>query len=365
MLGILILRAGTVAIAYGVISDITTPGERSSYVGAFAIGPNVAPSLGPILGGILAGSTGWRWIFWFLAIFSGLILCLLFIFLPETARTVAGSGEASAKCMVHGSVCLSRHPGRHLELKTTTDGQPKRRFHVPNPLNSLYILVEKDSALVIFTNGIFYMTYCCVQTSLSSLFITLYHLTELQSGLIYLPFGLGCAIGCCAFGKVMSRDYKVTAKAAGIEVDRSSGDDLSKFPTETARLRSAWWIIGIALVCILTYGWTLNARVSMAVPLVFQFLIGFMITGIFNMCMTLLVDIHPSSPSTAQASLNTIRYALAAGGVAVLQILINAMGVEWCFTLFAGFCLLSVVLVYAEIRWGPQWRKERVDASSI
>ena len=358
---ILISRAGTIAIAYGVISDITTPGERGSFVGAFAIGPNVAPSLGPILGGILAGSTGWRWIFWFLAIFSGLIFCLLFFFLPETARKVAGSGEASAKRMVHGPRCLPH--SRHLEPETTPL-QPKRRFYTPNPLKSLYILAEKDSALVIFTNGIFYMTYCCVQASLSSLFITLYHLTELQSGLMYLPFGLGCAIGSYAFGKVMSRDYEITTKAAGIEVNKSAGDDLSKLPIETARLRSAWWVMGIALACILTYGWTLNARISMAVTLVFQFIIGFMITGIFNMCMTLLVDIHPSSPSTAQASLNIIRCTLAAGGVGVLQLVINAVGVGWCFTLFAGLCLICVVLVHAEIRWGPQWRKDRVNTSS-
>ena len=75
--------------------------------------------------------------------------------------------------------------------------------------------------------------------------------------------------------------------------------------------------------------------------------------------MTLLVDIHPSSPSTAQASLNIVRCTLAAGGIAVLQIVIDAIGVGWSFTLIAGLCLMSIPLVYAEIRWGPRWRVGR------
>ena len=62
-------------------------------------------------------------------------------------------------------------------------------------------------------------------------------------------------------GKVMTRDYKVTAKAAGVIVDRSAGDDLSKLHIEAARLRSAWWVIGAALVCILVYGWTLHTKI--------------------------------------------------------------------------------------------------------
>ena len=228
--------------------------------------PNIAPSLGPILGGVLADLTGWRWIFWFLAIFSGAVLCLILAFLPETARTVVGRGELPAKSMSFQTIRLPKI-------------QKLSRLHVPNPFKALKIIAEKDSATIIFINGVFYMTYCCVQTSLSSLFIDLYHLTELQSGLIYLPFGFGCAIGSYTFGtrssqasrllrakinndlgRIMNRDYKVIAKAAGLEVNKSTGDDLSKLHIEAARLRSAWWIIGVALACILGYGWTLHAK---------------------------------------------------------------------------------------------------------
>ena len=46
--------SGTIAIAYGVISDIATPAERGGHVGILMSFTNSAPSLGPVLGGVLA-----------------------------------------------------------------------------------------------------------------------------------------------------------------------------------------------------------------------------------------------------------------------------------------------------------------------
>ncbi|KAI9748644.1 MAG: putative DNA helicase ino80, partial [Chaenotheca gracillima] len=126
---LLVLRAlqsagssGTIAIAYGVISDVATPAERGSYVGAFQIGamstsPNVAPSFGPVIGAVLADLAGWRWIFWFLAICSGFVLCLLFLFLPETARKIVGNGAVSSK-----SILATKRFGRSESQPPATPG---------------------------------------------------------------------------------------------------------------------------------------------------------------------------------------------------------------------------------------------------
>jgi hypothetical protein len=50
-------------------------------------------------------------------------------------------------------------------------------------------------------NGLFYMTYCCVQASLSTLFITIYGFEELYAGLIYIPFGVSCALASYTCGQ--------------------------------------------------------------------------------------------------------------------------------------------------------------------
>lgn len=50
---------------------------------------------------------------------------------------------------------------------------------------------------------------------------------------------------------------------------------------------------------------------------------------------------------------------MAAGGVSVLQPLLDHLGVGWTFTLFAGLCTATTPMLLAERMWGMQWRKVR------
>jgi hypothetical protein len=55
-------------------------------------------------------------------------------------------------------------------------------------------------------HGTFYMTYGCIQASLSSLFIEIYHVSGVQAGLIYLPAGIGCLLAPYFTGTFASHD---------------------------------------------------------------------------------------------------------------------------------------------------------------
>ena len=85
--------SGTVALAYGIVADIATSGERGTYIGYVSFGPQAAPALAPVLGGILSQFLGWRSIFWFLTIFSAVFLIVFVISFPETGRNVVGNGS--------------------------------------------------------------------------------------------------------------------------------------------------------------------------------------------------------------------------------------------------------------------------------
>lgn len=60
-------------------------------------------------------------------------------------------------------------------------------------------------------------------------------------------------------GKVIDRDYYKTAGAIGFTIDKTKGDDLTKFPIEKAR-SSFWYYVSISTVCTIGYGWTLETR---------------------------------------------------------------------------------------------------------
>ena len=99
----------------------------------------------------------------------------------------------------------------------------------------------------------------------------------------------------------MNWDYRRTARDYDFVIDKVAGDDLTRFPIEKARFRSIWYPVIISSACIVGYGWSLLARTvsqpfplrihdnnmeSVAVPLVLQFLIGAMISVVFNVSKT-------------------------------------------------------------------------------
>ena len=59
----------------------------------------------------------------------------------------------------------------------------------------------------------------------------------------------------------MNRDYRLTAKRYGFEVNVVKGDDLARFHIERARFRSVWYFVIIAAATITGYGWALDNRI--------------------------------------------------------------------------------------------------------
>ncbi|KAI4114172.1 MAG: hypothetical protein LQ345_005005 [Seirophora villosa] len=290
--------SGTIALAISVVADLAPPHERGKYMGAALCGPNTAPSLGPVLGGVLAEKASWRWIFWFLSILSGLCLTLIIFWLPETARRLVGNGS-----ILPGGINKSPLPCKVRPNANRTTARPfKARFRPPNPISCLRIVFEKDTALVLVANAIFYVNYSCLQASLSPLMMDLYRLNALQAGLTYLPYGIACGVTSILFGKlsqcyhtiplildtdgnsgrIMDRDYRMTAAAVGFTIDKTNGDDLTRFPIEKARLRSIWYYVTVSITCTVGYGWTLETRTHLAAPLVLQFICGIAVTCTFN-----------------------------------------------------------------------------------
>jgi MFS family permease len=217
-----------------------------------------APSIGPLIGGALSHSLGWRWIFWFLCIVSATCLIVMVPMLPETARGVVGNGSLKPPrysrlpdppCTMHRGSTVIQH-SNHL----------KRQRSFPNPLKSLTLLLAKDNAVVVFAGAFLYVTFCCLPASLGTLFVQIYHLNQLQAGLVYLPFGIGCALAAIASGKLIDRDYRKTAELHGLPIDRVRGDDLRTFPIEQARLRSIFAPLVVSVISVIAFGWALDKR---------------------------------------------------------------------------------------------------------
>jgi multidrug resistance protein len=354
------------AVSYGVLADVAVPAERGRMLGTAMVAANVGPSLGPLIGGVLADKAGWRWVFWFLAILGGAFLLVLFLVFPETARSVVGDGSVPALGINKAPLFFfffssHRPPIAQESAISARNSKPQgRSFRLPNPFRSLRIVFYKDAGLVLWMSAIYYTAYYCVQASIPNLFLDIYGFNELEIGVSYLSIGLGVGAGGYTNGKFLDINYRIVAKQIGFTIIKVSGDDLTAFPIERARTRFAFYLVGICTILLAGYGWALEQRAHVSLPLVLQFLLGFITTCVVQTFNTLLVDIFPASPSTAAASGNLTRCAMSAGGIAAMQPLLDHLGSGWFFTLLGAISGTTGMVLTLGIRTrGMAWRNGR------
>ena len=225
----------------------------------------------------------------------------------------------------HGIMGPTERPDRAASWKRTIG-----KMKVGSPFR---IVFYKDTALTLWMAASAYANYYCIQVSNPPVYKDIYHFNELEIGLAYLPGGAGVVLAAYANGKLMDRNYAITAKDIGHEIDRVTGDDLDIFPIERARVRLCWILLSISSCGWIGYGWALENSVHVSVPLILQFMHGFLCTCVLQTFNALLVDTFPKDPSAAAMSGNITRCALSALYVALLQPLVKAIGRGWYFTL--------------------------------
>jgi len=364
--------SGAIALGYGVVADISTSSERGKYMGIVGAGTMMGPAIGPVIGGVLAQYLGWRSIFWFLVIISGVFLVPYILTVPETGRNVVGNGSVPPQgwnmtFIEWWKLRKDKTATDDLSRTNTAEGRrlaqaalaKNRKLRWPNPLKTVHIVMEKDMAIVLFFNALIYTAFYDVISSISQLFLEIYNLNDFQIGLCFLPYGCGCAISSYVNGRILDYNYKRVARQINFTIDRKHGDDLRKFPIERARLEIIWPFIILGLASVLCYGWVLEQRAHLAITLVLQFFIGIFLNGGFNILSTLVVDLYPQSPSTATAANNLVRCFMGAGGTGVIDLMLKAMGPGWCFTFIALVCVVATPMLWVELKWGPGWREER------
>ncbi|KAJ6258460.1 hypothetical protein Dda_6501 [Drechslerella dactyloides] len=354
--------SGTIAIGFGSIADISTSAERGKYVGMMNAFPLSSPALGPVIGGAIAERAGWRWIFWFLVIFSAVAVALMALGLPETNRKIVGNGSIPPSRLNRAPLQklvnpLSRDPPEGVEVRKRT-----KRDLIPNPFRSVLIMFNKDVSVILFVMSLYYAAFYAVNASLPKLFSNIYGYNDLEIGLCYFSFGVGAILASVANGKIIDRDFRIVAETEGITVDRKNMTDMAKFPLERARLRSVWYSMVVYIVAIVPYGWALQYGAHVAVPLVLLFIQGFTAICVVNTVSIFLVDLYPAAPATATASGNLSRCMFGALSTSVVDIMLDNLGIGWTFTFWGLICIICFPFLHWDRHYGYKSRIARYEA---
>lgn len=336
--------------------------------------------IGPVFGGILTQYLGFRSIFWFLTILSGLSLFSILFFLPETLRTVAGNGTVPLYG-IHKPF-IYHFTGQKDANPSSVPSDEKKKITVKTVFAPLGFLGEKDVFITLFFGAIVYTVWSMVTSSTSDLFESTYGLNSLEVGLTFLGngkrsftnlgmiilskrySGFGCMSGSYSIGYLMDYNHKRTEREYCTEHNlpletRITTKSHPDFPIEYARMRNTWWITALFIFCTAVYG--VSLRTHIALPIILQYIIAYCATAIFTINSALVIDLYPGASASATAVNNLMRCLIGAAGVAVVQPIIDAITAQYAFILLAGVTLHMVPLLLIEMRWGAGWRLERTE----
>lgn len=212
---------------------------------------------------------------------------------------------------------------------------------------------------MLLSTGLTYCLFVTIQSTTSLLFQQAYSSTQMEVGLYFLPMGVGCLLSSVVTGKQLDWEYKRCRKqweekrkarweeerhgASEKQRDLVDGDLESPslppptkeeeltFHVEKARLRWSFLYTGLTIASCIGYGWALDQRVHMAVPLIIQFVgestyspscravgqsgltwgrtsfsffflpAGWVVVGQMNSFQTLLIDVFPKQGSSTTA----------------------------------------------------------------
>ncbi|KAA8917398.1 hypothetical protein TRICI_000421 [Trichomonascus ciferrii] len=282
---------------------------------------------GPVIGGALAGSLGWRATFWFLTIYGAVFLILLILVLPETLRSVVSNGG------LQPSNLLQRFPlniyQKHTSIQwnegDVSEPPPKKRVNVLGPSR---ILANKFAAPIVVFLAVYYAVWQMSVTAMSSLFESRYGFGETHIGLTFIANGVGSMGGTLITGKILDIDYRRIKNKFQSDVENGGNNEITEenFPLEKARLRLVPVFSILQCISLIVFGWTIQYRVHIAVPIITTFITGWTAVSMQSTIMTYLVDLFPDKSAAASASLNLARCLVAAGGTSFIMTMINGVG---------------------------------------
>ncbi|KDR77423.1 hypothetical protein GALMADRAFT_65924 [Galerina marginata CBS 339.88] len=379
VIGFRVLQAlgssAVMAIGAASLADIFDPEERGRKMGIYYVAPLLGPALGPIFGGVLTSVWGWRAIFWFLTIDSGLVLVAFVVFFQDTFRRersltyqkVLKRRLRSAALQAVPTVkncSVMENSGHESKAKTDVDlekNNPRNASEsevaaMPvitlsitdvNPFKPLVaVLRRKNNFLVLVSSGLLFSFAFILPYATARTLGKFYRYSPLKIGLVTLSYGIGCVFGSILGGR--RSDYELARLK-----EANGGQSYPEMRLKTT-------MIGICCFppCVLIYGWLCQQTVHVSVICIFLFLSGFFSTWIYSITLAYIVDANTGMSSTAVAANSAFRGMAAFIGTEIAVPLQDGLGDGWLYTIWAGLMALTCAFMLLICRKGEQWRNQ-------
>ncbi|KAJ2858406.1 Dityrosine transporter 1 [Coemansia erecta] len=334
----IIQSAGSSAVqgaGAGTISDIYPREKRGTALGIYYLGPLLGPCLGPLIGGYMGQNAGWRWVFWFLAIWGGVMMLLSIFVLPET----------------HRRIVAKKHCIQNINIP------PVMSIKQNNPLLDIATARYPVIALSMFHFAMLFGAYFTNATGQPLAYENTYGLKQGPSGLCFLASGVGCIVGSLSGGRVtdiMLRKRRKQMESSSM-LSKENGQMQIKVPPET-RLQMMWIGSLLFLCSLVTCGWFIENKVSLAGVLVMQFCIGAGMSFTFQSLGGYVIDVFPTMSARITGVQNFWRSVWTAVIVQLFPTMLDNIGWGWSYTTMFFLTVVSLSLMQIVVFRGEQLR---------
>lgn len=360
-----------IAINSGVMGDVTTRAERGGYVGYTSGCQMVGSAFGALIGAGLSSRWGWRSVFWFLSIGSGICLVVSTFLLPETKRTIVGNASITPRSIINRSPILTIPAVRrelHLDKPDLQTLEPSPKMNILAPYK---ILFTPEIDILLFVAGMQFATWTTHQTALSLNLSKKYHLSVAKIGLCFLPSGLATLFSIVFAGRFLNWNYRrrlashenwyEEQKAQLLEQHDNDMDEVNgilrnnpyyHFNIFRARLQLAFFTLILSSGGFVAFGWCIHIKAPLAAVLVTSGFSSLFSNCILTMSTTLIVDLFPSKASTATGLVNLFRCLLSVVFIASLHKMASKMNYGGVFTFLAVLTASSSILLLIPVSNG-------------
>ena len=244
-----------------------------------------------------------------------------------------------------------------------------------------------------FNSALLFAAFYCIATSLPITLQRDYHWSTFDVGLAYLAPGVAMVGSSLLTGRIsdwhrkrlIERKKKEATQASAEQQVRNGTNDITATnndlektgaqanpgtgpPKQQAepklepesRLLTQYPGVLISALGLFLYGWLVDRHVHPAPVLVGASLAAGGMSSVFVTSQAFCTEVVPAQAAATVALANMLRNPAAAVAAAIVQPLIDQMGVGWCFT---GLGILNIVGVGAGLGlvwWrGEFWRSER------
>ncbi|TQV94642.1 MFS multidrug transporter [Cordyceps javanica] len=233
------------AVTGPVLADIWRPEQRGKSFAISTFLPLLGPALGPIIGGAVTQTIGWRWIFYILSIYDGLLVITGFFLLPETFKVILLERKAKKLRSQTGQEYYTSESHEKLSSRLAVSLTRPFRLLFTHPT------IQLMGVLLAYNFGLLYI----VLATFATLWIDRYNQSKLASGLHYIALVIGYTVAAQVGSRFMDKIWAYLKKRAG--------------GTKTApEYRVPLMVPGaiLVLVGIFIYGWTAQYHVHWIAP---------------------------------------------------------------------------------------------------